>query len=163
MLNKVLFLLLIPMFARTQSRKDEFNIYREVGLTARNNAYGFHYSWQAQISRTLYLGMAAEAVRLTVAEKESAVRKENLAPVTFRLSHMAELNGLRFVPYIGAGLVLTQNGTVLEGGLGVAAGRWELSAAYRQFGNSTELLQHNGVFLRLSRLLIREATRPHFQ
>lgn len=163
MLNKFLFLLLIPMVARTQSRKDEFNIYREVGLTARNNAFGLHYSWQAQISKTLYLGMAAEAVRLTVAEKETAVRKEHLAPLTFRISHMAELDGLRLVPYFGAGVVLAQEGTVLEGGLGIAAGKWQLSAAYRRFGNSTELPQYNGVFLRLSRLLIREATRPYFQ
>jgi hypothetical protein len=151
------------VFAQAQSRKDEFNIYREVGLTARNNAYGLHYSWQAQISKTFYLGMAAEAIRLTVAEKEMAAHKENLAPVTFRISNMAELDGLRLVPYFGAGVVLPQNGTVLEGGLGVAAGRWQLSAAYCRFGNSTELPKYNGVFLRLSRLLIREATRPHFQ
>ena len=132
MLNKSLILLLLPVFAQAQSRKDEFNIYREVGITARNKAYGLHYSWQAQISRTVYLGIAAEAVRLTVAEKEAPVRKENLAPVTFRLSHMAELDGLRLVPYVGAGLVLTHSGTVLEGGLGIAAGKWQLSAAYRK-------------------------------
>ena len=162
MLNKLLFLFLIPVLAQAQPRKNEINRYHEVGITAKNKAYGLHYSWQAQLSGTLYVGIGAEAARATVVAKET-VRKDHLMPVTFRLSHMADLQGLRVVPYLGAGVELAQNGTVLEGGLGVAAGKWQLAAAYRRFGNGLELPQHNGVFLRLSRLLVREATRPYFR
>ncbi len=163
MFNKLMFLLLLPAIVQAQSRKNEFNIYREVGFTGKNNSYGFHYTWQAQVSKTLYLGAGAEVMRSILNDKET-VRQEKIAPLTFRLSYMSGLYGLRLVPYIGAGVVMTQpTGTVLESGLGIAAGKWQLSAAYRWYETNKEMPSiHSGVFLRFSRLLISEATYPRF-
>jgi hypothetical protein len=164
MFNRFIFLLFLPAIAQAQSRKNEFNIYREAGLTANNEAYGIHYSWQAQISKTLYLGAGVEAMRSVVNEKET-VRKEKIAAASFRLSYMSDLEGLRLVPYISPGVVLSQpTGTVLDCGLGMAAGKWQLSAAYRQYNTSREQPGiSNGLFLRLSLLLVKEATRPRFE
>jgi hypothetical protein len=165
MFKKLLFLFLLPTLAKAQSHKNEFNIYREAGFTGNSKSYGLHYSWQPQVSKTLYFGAGLEAILTSAQSKEEVVmHSDKLAAASFRLSYMSDLAGLRLIPFLGAGYVLSQpTGTVLESGLGLAAGKWQLSAAYRWYNTSKEAPAiGNGCFFRLSRLFIKEASQPRF-
>lgn len=161
--NKLLLFLLLPAACFAQSHKKEYNIYQEIGFSGKANTYGLHYTWQTQIAKNWYLGAGAEGMHSSINAGET-MREGNIVPVSFRLSHASRLRGFRLVPFTGAGVVLTQpNGTVLEGGLGLAAGKWQLSASYRWYNTRKEhALISSGVFLRFSRLLIRVATKPRF-
>lgn len=163
MLNKLLLLLLLPTIMRAQSGKEEFNIYREAGVSFQKNSLGVHYNWHAQVSRTWYFGAGAEALRFTSSNKETP-HKENILLSGFRLNYIPAIDGVRLVSSLGAGVVLTQpTGTMLEAGLGVAVGEWQLAASYRRvYTNAEHSAMNSGVFLRFSRLLITEAKRPRF-
>ena len=164
MQSKLLLLLLLPAIVQAQSGKEEFNIYREVGLSYQKNSFGIHYNWQAQVSKKWYFGTIAEALRFKSSDKETPY-EGNILLTGFRLNYIPKINGVRLVSSFGAGVVLTQpTGTMLEGGLGVAAGKWQVAASYRKVYTDIEHSALNsGIFLRFSRLLITKAKRPRFK
>ena len=165
MFYKLLLLLLLPLALPAQSRKKEYSLYQELGLTGNKTVWGLHYTWQSQVAKTWYLGGGIEGLRTLIQEKEGPSRNEWVVPVMFRLSHVTRLRGRRWVPYLDAGVVLTQpTGTVLDGGLALATGQWQLSAAYRWYQTSKEWPSiESGVYLRFSRLFSKPATKPRFK
>lgn len=167
MLQKLLLLLLLPTVCLAQnepvSHKTEYNAYHEIGITGKSALYGLHYNWQTQVSRKWYLGAGVEGLQSSLKE-EGKVRRGKLITTAIRLSHVSAFEGFRLNPFVGAGVVLSQpTGTVLEGGLGIAAGRWQVAASYRlhQVGRQQPDAQ-NGFYIRFSRLLVRIATKPRF-